>query len=1182
MVSTPKIIGPDGVARETTVFSTTLTSRFFAGTMDADTVDMQISIRGGAFTSDPDLIVFEGDVFSFPNASVFQDGLEFGAGLNIVEVRAISFSGAVTASARVEITLVQESDSGLIGLVPSNISVEQLDDEVETRAEGVSDSRFRGINFYASRFTGGGATGYQRVNLNTIADVEVLQEATTIGVLNVESPVATSPDGSPAADPLYVKIRETQTSSSDILENLENIVLTPESAAAITEQEQSALLRTDFVQTFEVPETTTILRSSYTLESVVSRNFYTFKHNRQFGPANNPPTVPIGEFAGTPLTEPLFYVATAVYFDPTTLLEVESAFSTEVSAQPTVIRANVGTFPSPTQLDVVEDTIAAITRTTPQVAIQPGAVLRDTVVDPISSEVVRLRFLVDFIYRTQSFDTLIQIDGVEADGSSTAVVLSTYKQALQRVFELANPTDVQVIIDTSFDQLASRNGIFRSAGVRARGFVTFFTRTRPTATLFIPLGTRVASGGIQFVTSTDGSIPINNVAAFFNPTTNTYQVELPIEAELGGSQANLGAGQIRTIVGSLPGLSVTNINATFGGSNQETNLQLSVRARNALAAVDTGTERGTLQVAAGVAGVQEVSIVAAGDSLMQRDYDTDFEKHVGGKVDVWLRGESLGEVTDTFAFTFETAFDVQFAVIGNPLALQFRALDDTLSLDNPLSEMLDDIALGFGLRNATQGVFYNLTDVEVLDYRTIRLSSEVSQPETKFGDILLGDYRYVTSTKFVFTRQPVDSVSQVSGTVSGVLDTDNWEFVRPDDPLLLGRSVQAQANLNVIQVDGVPSGSFIPVTGEQHLLLGEFNEFVNNLGANPLTLVVVNDTGTIQYRGPTDPSGISDYTIVPGTQTTALAIRRTVNSAIASGQTVFVDYAHAENFTVTYKTNFVIPSTQAVLDAQKHLTADVLGKAAVKVPIDITATIVTQSGFRTSSADTNVRTNLITFLRALPAGSAVRQSDILSIIDNTTGVSYVETPPTKLTRGTASLVVREPLPATDGEVTLLLGTSAEPYSTDTVKTWLLDNPLDNPTSQGGGDGTQFAGVFQNDQALTLQLTSPELLKEGANRAFIIGNDGLVIPGFSDNATIQTNFPAANTLQEIQVIRQEITGNRVLVALAANDRPQLHDYTVTYTVAFVPARVQDIEGSSVEIFDVGDLIFTFTEDVRVVR
>lgn len=1183
MASTPKIIGPDGVAREVTLFSTTIPSRFFRGTMGSDTVDMQISIRGGAFTSDPDLIVFEGSEFSFPNPSTFPEGLELAAGLNVIEVRSISFSGAVSASARVEVTLVQEADIGLVGVVPTNVSIEQFQDEVEVRIEGVNDTRFQGINFYASRFQGGGATGYQLVNLNTVTDFVVVQETTNIGTIQVDNPVATNPDGSVAADPLYVKIKETQTSSNDVIENLEDITLTPELAAAITEQEQESLLRTDFVEVFEVPETTSVIRSSYSLDTLVSRAFYSFRHNRQFGPASDPPTIPIGEFASAPFTEPLFYVATAVYFDPQTQLEVESAFSAEVVGQPVIIEENVGTFPSPARLEVVQQTIQSLTRTTPQLAVQPGAVIRDTFVDPVSNEVTRLRLLVDFMYRIQSFDTLLQIDGIEPDGTSTPVARSPYKQALGRVFSLNNPQDIQTIVDTAFDQLASRNDVFRKAGVRARGFVTFFTSTRPTETLFIPLGTRVASGAIQYVTTTDASIPIGNVAAFFNPTNGLYQIDVPIEASTAGDSGNLGAGQIRTIVSGLANLSVTNRNATFGGTNLETNLQLAERGRNAPSAVDSGTERGTLQTAADVAGVREAKVVSAGDEMMQRDYDTDFDKHVGGKVDVWIRGSSLGTVTDTFAFTFEIATDVQFVLIGNVLDYRFRALDVNVSPENPIAEMLDDEALGLGLRNATLGLFFDLTDVVVEDYRTIKLSTAegIVQPPVALGDVVLGDYRYVTSTKFVFTRQPVDAVVSVTGQITGLLSDDNWEFNQPDDPLIDGRSTKAQSFLDIIQTNGVPSGDSITVSGESHIMLGEFDELLNNLGANPLTVAVFSTDGTIEYRGPDDPSGVSDYIIVPGTQTTALAIRRTSNSNIRSGQTVLVDYEHAENFTVEYQQNQVIPTVQEALDAQKHVTADVLAKEGVQVPVDITATIVTDPGTRSSTVDTNVRTNLTTFLRALSVGAAVRQSDIIAVIDGTRGVSYVETPLTKLTRAQDAYVVREEVVnSSPDDVVLLLGDDITPYSSSTVRTWLFTDPLNNPTSTGGGPDTIFRGVFQDDLALNLQDANPENLKASTGNAFIIGDEGLVIPGYSDDITIQIQFPAANTPAEIEQIRRDLTANRVMISLSVDDRPINHSYHATYTVAFVEARTQDIEASDIEYFVSGTFTLTFAEDRRL--
>lgn len=1180
MVSTPKVIGPDGVARELTLFSTTMPARFFQGTMGPDTVDMQISIRGAAFTSDPDLIVFEGSTFSFPNPTTFPEGLELSAGLNVIEVRSISFSGAVSASARVEATLVQESNEGLIGVIPSNISVEQFQDAVLIQIEGVTDTSFRGINFYASRFQGGGASGYQRINLTTISDFVIVQETATIGNLTVENTVATNPDGTPAADPLYVKLEQTQTRNPDVIEHLEDITLTPELAAAITEQEQDFLIKTDFVKVFEVPETTRLLRTTVALDSVISRAFYSFSHNRQFGPASTPPTIPIGEFAATPLTDPLFYVATAVFYDSVRQIEIESAFSPEVVASPTIIEENIGTFPAPAQIQIVQSTLASITRTTPQIAVQPGSVIRDTFIDPVSQEISRLRLLVDFLYRTQSFDTLLQIDGVEPDGTSTPVARSPYKQALQRVFDISNPSAVQTLIDTAFEQLASRNNVFRKAGIRARGFVTFYTKSRPTATIFIPLGTRVASGTVQFVTTSDASIPIGNVAAFFNPTTGLYSIDVAIEADVPGSVGVLGRGQIRTIVSALSGLSVTNRNPTFGGVNQQTNLQLAETGRNALAAVDSGTEQGILQTAANAAGVQGVKVVAAGDPLMQRDYDPDYHKHVGGKVDVWVRGESQGTVTDNFAFTFETAQDVQFMVIGNPMNYTFRALDPKLSVSNPIAQMLDNPQLGLGFRNATTDIYFDLTNVQIVDYRTIQLSTDVVQPTVTFGNILLGDYRYVTSTQFVFTRQPVSAVVRVTGEVSGDLPPTNYRFVQPDDPLLEGRSIRASSYLDVIQIDGTPTGASITVTGEQHILLGEFTELVNTLGANPLSVQVFNSARTIRYRGPDDPSGVSDYVIIDGSQTVALGIRRTSTSQIRSGDTVLIDYQHVENFTVEYQTNFVIPTTQQSLEDKKHITADELVKATVAVPVDVTATIVTSSGFKTAVADTNVRRNLSSFLRALPQGGAVRQSDIAAVIDNTRGVSYVELPFLKLARSAGALVVRESVSSVAGDVAILVGNTLFPYSSTEIKTWLLQDALNNPTSTGGGDGSQFAGVFSDDLALSLLTSNPIALKDVAGRAYIIGNAGLSIPNYSDDATIQQNYPAANTSQEIEAIRQQLTGNRVMVSLAADDRPEIHSYTVTYTVSFVEARTQDIEANFIEVFESGNFTLTYTEDRRL--
>lgn len=1177
MAVTPKVYGPDGVLREVTVYSTTIPNQFYRGVISDDTVDMEISIRGGSFTSDPDFIQFEGTEFQIPNPAAFPDGLELAAGENVIQVRAISFSGAVTASAEIRVRLIQESDVGVQAQVPTNFFVERQNNQVLLTIEGLSDPNFRGINFYASQFSGGGATGYQRINLNVVGDFTAEYETQTIASFESDNEIATNPDGSVAADPLFVEIKETQTKGGDTIQRLEDVVLTPQLAAAITEQEQENLLKTDFVKQFEVPENVTSIRSSYQLDSLVERRFYSFEHSRTAGPVSTPPTVPVGSFSSLVNEVPLYYVARSVFFDPQNLIEVESPNSIEIVASPTTVTQTIGTWPTVSQRQIQQNTIADLLRTTPELGVQPGAIIRDVFVDPFSNEAVRLRFLVDFLHRTQAYDTLISIDGLTPSGAPTPVQQSAYKVALQQAFQLSRPQDVQSLIDQAFDQLAAQDGVTRKAGIQSRGIVTFFTRTQPTRTLFIPLGTQVSSGSVTYVTTQDSQIPFENSAAFFDPSTGLYSVDVPIRAEQAGKAGDVGRGQISTILSNVPGLSVVNQSKTFGGRNQETNYQLATRARVRLASVDTGTEQGIRNVAANEAGVEEAVVVDAGNPLMQRDFDPTNEVHVGGKADVWIRGASNATVTDTFAFVFREAFDVQFRLVGNPLLLTFRSLDPNVSEDNPLSGMLDFPAIGLGLRNASQGSFFNLTNVEVLDYRTIRLDASVGQPSVSLGDVVLGDYRYTISRDFVLPRQPVGSIVSVTGQVSGVLPEDTYDLFRVSDPLVLGRSQVAGAFIRITPIDGVPSGQLIPVTNEQHIIIGEFDEFLNNLGVSTLTIQVFNLDRTIEYRGPNDPSGVSDYTILPGDQTQATAIRRIPGGNISSGQTLFVDYSYNENFVVEYTTNLVVSTTQGTINTTKGVTYDVLVKEALPTPLDISATVVKRAGVQTNQIQSNVQTNLETFLRALPLGSSVRQSDIIAVIDNTTGVSFVTTPLTNLARDAGTIIVREALTtAQKGDTTLLLGTNEQPFSSPTVNVWLIEDELNSATVTGGGPENEFRGVFQDEAEMVLQTSDPTSLQNDIGRAYIIGNEGLSIPGYSDDATLEQQNPTATTT-DIQEIRQSLTQNRVLVSLATDDRPSIHSYAVTYIVSSANEGARNINGGELEYFTLGDLVLTVTEE-----
>ena len=443
--------------------------------------------------------------------------------------------------------------------------------------------------------------------------------------------------------------------------------------------------------------------------------------------------------------------------------------------------------------------------------------------------------------------------------------------------------------------------------------------------------------------------------------------------------------------------------------------------------------------------------------------------------------------------------------------------------------------------------------------------------------MVLGDYRYVISRDFVLPRQPVSSVVSVTGQVSGLLPAESVQLWRVSDPLVLGRSAAAGAFVRIVPVDGVPSGDLIPITSESHVIIGEFNENLNNLGVSVLTIQVFNNTRTIQYRGPNDPSGISDYTIIPGTESTSTAIRRIPGGNITSGQILLVDYSYNENFVVEYTTNQVIATTQNAIDNLKGVTYDVLVKDAVATPLDISATVVKQTGFPTNAIQSSVQTNLESFLQGLPMGASVRQSDIITVIDSTSGVSFVTTPLTNLARDAGVVIIREPLTtASKGDTTLLLGTETQPYSSSTVKVWLVEDELNAATTTGGGSENEFRGVFQDEKEMILQTADPISLQTAPDKAFIIGNEGLSIPGFSDDETLEAQYPTA-TSAEIATTRQDLTANRILVSLSNDDRPSVHAYTVTYIVSVANEGARNINGGELEYFTLGDLVLTVAED-----
>lgn len=1118
MATSVQFLGPDGVLRVSSAFSTTSTNRFFTGVLPDDAVDVEVSVYGQPFTSDPTLVAFAGTGFTVPNPAAYPTGLDLFSGENTIQVRSVGLTGTRSAAATVVARLLPPDAVDLF-LPPSGVTIERLDGSVRVTAQGLSDSRVTGYNFYAATDAGGGTNGYSLLNTTPVNVGEPTQGVSDLYTLTSDNPAQT-------ATPLFYKVRIDQETSAE------------------------AVLSTDVDSRVEIPDTVTTVRSTVVVSSVVTTTYYSFQHTRNATPQSTPATIFSGRFASTPATDLLYYVVTAIYFDTTLQVEYESYYSTEVVGAPAQVRQQINGITAVSRQQILEQAIATLYRQNPDIAVQPGSVVRDIFLDPFTTEAERLRLLLDYVYRASSFDTLLLVDDPSGSGVSIPPANSGYKTALAAALFYSNVADVQNVIDGSFDKLAANFAVFRESGKNSVGEVRFYTSGTPTQSIIIPLGTVVTGGGIQFRTTRSATLSVSQLASYWNPSTRQYSITVPIRSAAVGRSTNVGARQINA--SGVYGMSVINDAATFGGTEEETNAQLAARARTALSSVDSGTTQGYLQTAAGVPGTVQNMVVRAGDPLMQRDYDTELKRHMGGKVDVWARGSRSVDVTDTFAFTYERRNAVQFVAVGD--VFTFRAVSDEITSANPIASMLDYPSLGLGLKNVTTGEVFDLTNVTYINYNTIQLDVTIPQPPVTLTDIILGDFRFRLGDRHLFSRQPVNSVSGVTGEVIGALDLSLFTLIHPNSPLGLGCSTQAGDYLQINQSTDPtvvsPSGNLITVTDELHLLTGFYQEFLYNLGADTLSIVVTNQLGTVTYKGPFDPSGSPDYTVIEGTSTTAAGIKRTTTSAIADGETVLISYVYYENFTVTYQTNLVTSVLQQAQDDMAHATANVLAKQAVLTPVDITATVILKKGADRTNTDIALRNNLQYLVGTLKLGDPMRRSDVIGEMDNTTGVSYVVVPLTKMVRAPGYQIVRNDL------TTSSFGDAfrVDAWSNTSSAVWLVIQSLDAPTSTGGGDTSMFRGVYQDDGEMALQLTAPQNLGMVPNQAYIIGSGGLAIPGYGTT-------PVKNC---------------VLVSLPIGDAPSNHTYWCTYITA-EDTGDHDIDPNSMEYLVLGDVQITFDED-----
>ena len=240
--------------------------------------------------------------------------------------------------------------------------------------------------------------------------------------------------------------------------------------------------------------------------------------------------------------------------------------------------------------------------------------------------------------------------------------------------ELANNSNKQslrLVVGSDLDKLAKNFGLSRKQATSATG-VALLTFNSISSSINIDKGSIVtASNGFSFQITSGVSVLSTQLNFYkslatkyqndltFNGITDQYAVQVAVQSTTPGSSGNIPKYALSKT--SIPNVSnVLNVSPFIGGNDQEDDATFRNRILSIFSGSSIGTALGYKNTALATTGVADAFVVEPGSPLMTRDGTQVSEDAVGnltitsegtgGKVDVVILGQNLVTNTDSFIY----------------------------------------------------------------------------------------------------------------------------------------------------------------------------------------------------------------------------------------------------------------------------------------------------------------------------------------------------------------------------------------------------------------------------------------------------------------------------------------------------------------------------------------------------
>lgn len=306
-----------------------------------------------------------------------------------------------------------------------------------------------------------------------------------------------------------------------------------------------------------------------------------------------------------------------------------------------------------------------------------------------------------------------------------------------------------------------------------------------------------------------------------------------------------------------------------------------------------------------------------------------------------------------------------------------------------------------------------------------------------------------------------------------------------------------------------------------------------------------------------------DFTLTQEPNTGAWELTRIGTGGIPDGSTVTISYFATENFVISTEYPAYVQVLANEIAITKSAAADVIIKAMVASPVDITMTVTLQANASTEVVDPQIRTAISIVLDN--AQGTLYQSELVSQVQAITGVTSVSLPLLRCAKSDGSYDIGVVIPTDTSWIPLVQDPLFAPLGAGALPTnsfITADAVLPDTTIPSGGQANAVVDLFYQGQLFRRASSVADFLANSPAAQHLAST---ATPGsfyiFGENDVINGTVTSAYVGKVAIVVPLDVTN------------PGLYSYFVTYQV-YDETGASDITVSSTEYLTTGNIVINY--------